>query len=78
MRRFDPRHKDLGPKPALDLFRVRTLQEELDRLPEISRRLFNSRPLTGHRELIAREPQMQMPLRSLSVDYVVWGQVDRP
>ena len=33
MLRFDPRHKDFGAKPALDLFRVGTLQEQLDCLP---------------------------------------------
>jgi hypothetical protein len=34
--------------------------------------------LERHHELIARQPEMQMPLRSLGVDYVVSGQVDRP
>ena len=27
MLRFDPRHKDFGPKPTFELFRVGTLQE---------------------------------------------------
>ena len=34
--------------------------------------------LECHNELIAREPAMQTPLRSLGVDYVVSGQVERP
>ena len=44
MLRFDRRHKDFGAQPALDLFRVSTLQEQLDRLLQIGGRLFDGRP----------------------------------
>jgi hypothetical protein len=35
MLRFDPRHEDFGPQPALDLLRVGTFQEQLDSLPQV-------------------------------------------
>ena len=51
MLRFDPRHKDLGPTPSFDLFRVRTLQEQLHSLAKVGGGLFDGRALTGHVQL---------------------------
>ena len=69
MPRFDPRHKDFGPKPALDLFWIRTLQEELDRLPQIGSRLFDGRPLTGHVQLGTQ--------RGVEIPFLLDGRLDR-
>ena len=52
MLRFDPRYKDIGPKPPLDLFCIGTLEEQLDCLSQVGSRLFDRCPLasqlTGH------------------------------
>jgi len=38
MLRFDPRYKDIGPKPTLDLFWIGTLEEQLDCLSQVGGR----------------------------------------
>jgi hypothetical protein len=54
MSRFDPRYKDIGPKPTLDLVWIGTLEEQLDCLSQVGSRLFDRRPLTGHVQLGAQ------------------------
>jgi hypothetical protein len=51
---FDPRHKDFGPKPALYLFGISTLQEQLDCFAKVGSGFFDRRPLAGDVKLGAQ------------------------
>jgi len=54
MLRFDPRYKNISPKPALDFLWIGTLEEQLDCLSQVGSRLFDRRPLTSHVQLGAQ------------------------
>ena len=51
---FDPRHKHFGSKPALYLFGISTLQEQLDCFAKVGSGFFDRRPLTGDVKLGAQ------------------------
>src|SRR5215831_1299814 len=51
---FDPRYEYFGPQTTLDLYRVRALQEELDRFAKVGSGFLDGRPSTGDVKLGAQ------------------------